>query len=92
MEKLEAIVDDIVFQSDDGMFSVLRMESKAQGRFTAVYHGNAPYMGENVAMEGNWIEHARFGRQFDIQALQVLQPTSAAGIERFLASGAVKGR
>ena len=52
---------------------------------------NAPYMGENVAMEGNWIEHARFGRQFDIQALQVLQPTSVAGIERFLASGAVKG-
>ena len=91
MEKLEAIVDDIVFQSDDGMFSVLRMESKAQGRFTAVYHGNAPYMGENVAMEGSWIEHARFGRQFDIQSLQVLQPTSVAGIERFLASGAVKG-
>lgn len=91
MEKLEAIVDDIVFQSDDGMFSVLRMESKAQGRFTAVYHGNAPYMGENVAMEGSWIEHARFGRQFDIQSLQVLQPTSIAGIERFLASGAVKG-
>lgn len=91
MEKLEAIVNDIVFQSDDGMFSVLRMENKAQGRFTAVYHGNAPYMGENVAMEGNWIEHARFGRQFDIQSLQVLQPTSVAGIERFLASGAVKG-
>ncbi|WP_456000257.1 SF1B family DNA helicase RecD2 [Phascolarctobacterium succinatutens] len=91
MEKLEAIVNDIVFQSDDGMFSVLRMESKAQGRFTAVYHGNAPYMGENVAMEGNWIEHARFGRQFDIQSLQVLQPTSVAGIERFLASGAIKG-
>ena len=91
MEKLEAIVNDIVFQSDDGMFSVLRMENKAQGRFTAVYHGNAPYLGENVAMEGNWIEHARFRRQFDIQSLQVLQPTSVAGIERFLASGAIKG-
>ena len=91
MEKLEAIVNDIVFQSDDGMFSVLRMENKAQGRFTAVYHGNAPYLGENVAMEGKWIEHARFGRQFDIQSLQVLQPTSVAGIERFLASGAIKG-
>ena len=91
MEKLEAIVNDIVFQSDDGMFSVLRMENKAQGRFTAVYHGNASYLGENVAMEGNWIEHARFGRQFDIQSLQVLQPTSVAGIERFLASGAIKG-
>lgn len=91
MEKLEAVVNDIVFQSDDGMFCVLRVENKAQGRFTAVYHGSAPFMGENVAIEGNWIEHTRFGRQFDIQSLQVVQPTSTAGITRFLASGAVKG-
>jgi len=91
MEKLEAVVEDIVFQSDDGMFCVLRMTNKAQGRFTAVYHGGSPYLGENVSMEGGWIEHTKFGRQFDIQSLQVLQPTSVTGIERFLASGAVKG-
>ena len=91
MEKLEAVVEDIVFQSDDGMFCVLRMTNKAQGRFTAVYHGGSPYLGENVSMEGAWIEHTKFGRQFDIQSLQVLQPTSVTGIERFLASGAVKG-
>ncbi len=91
MEKLEAVIDDIVFQSDDGMFCVLRVENKTQGRFTAVYHGGAPYIGENVAMEGSWIEHARFGRQFDAASLTVVQPTSSAGIERFLASGAVRG-
>ena len=91
MEKLEAVINDIVFQSEDGMFCVLRLENKAQGRFTAVYHGSAPFMGENVALEGSWIEHARFGRQFDAATLTVLQPTSAAGVERFLASGAVKG-
>ncbi len=91
MEKLEAVIDEIVFQSDDGMFCVLRVENKAQGRFTAVYHGAAPYLGENISMEGRWIEHARFGRQFAAATQLVLQPTSAAGIERFLASGAVKG-
>lgn len=91
MEKLEAVINDIVFQSEDGMFCVLRVENKAQGRFTAVYHGSAPFMGENVSLEGSWIEHARFGRQFDAATLTVLQPTSAAGVERFLASGAVKG-
>lgn len=89
MEKLEAVIDDIVFQSDDGMFCVLRVENKANGRFSAVYHGTAPYLGENVVMEGEWTE--RFGKQFNAATLSVVQPTSVVGIERFLASGAVKG-
>ena len=91
MEKLEAVIDDIVFQSDDGMFCVLRVENKGNGRFSAVYHGTAPYLGENVVMEGEWTEHARFGKQFNAATLSVVQPTSVVGIERFLASGAVKG-
>ena len=46
MEKQEGIVSDIVFQSDDGMYSVLRIENKALGKFTVVYRGPAPYLGE----------------------------------------------
>ena len=91
MEKQEGIVSDIVFQSDDGMYSVLRIENKALGKFTVVYRGPAPYLGEQVSLEGEWVEHARFGQQFNAASLQVVQPTSAAGIERFLASGALPG-
>ncbi len=91
MEKLEGIVADIVFQSDDGMYSVLRVENKKLGKFTVVYHGSAPYMGEQISAEGDWVEHARFGQQFNAAFLQVVKPTSAAGMERFLASGALPG-
>ncbi len=91
MEQLEGLIEDVVFQSDDGMFCVLRIESKQFGKTSAVYHGTAPYLGENVQLEGRWVEHARFGRQFDAVVCRVVQPTSAAGIERFLASGAIKG-
>lgn len=91
MERLEGIVADIVFQSDDGMYSVLRVENKSLGKFTVVYHGTAPYMGEQISAEGDWVEHARFGRQFNAAFLQVVKPTSAAGMERFLASGALPG-
>lgn len=91
MEKLEGIIADIVFQSDDGMYSVLRVENKKLGKFTVVYHGSAPYMGEQISAEGDWVEHARFGQQFNAAFLQVVKPTSAAGIERFLASGALPG-
>ncbi len=91
MEKLEGIIADIVFQSDDGMYSVLRVENKKLGKFTVVYHGSAPYMGEQISAEGDWVEHARFGQQFNAAFLQVVKPTSAAGMERFLASGALPG-
>ena len=91
MEKLEGVVCDIVFQSDDGMYSVLRVENKALGNYTVVYHGPAPYLGEQINVEGDWVEHARFGQQFNAASLQVVQPTSAAGMERFLASGALPG-
>ena len=91
MEKLEGVVADIVYQSDDMMYSVLRVENKVLGKYTVVYHGPAPYLGEHVSVEGDWIEHARFGQQFNAATLQVMQPTSAAGMERFLASGALPG-
>ncbi|MBR5858242.1 MAG: ATP-dependent RecD-like DNA helicase, partial [Phascolarctobacterium sp.] len=91
MEQLEGLIADIVFQSEDGMFCVLRIDSKQHGKISAVYHGSAPYLGENVVLEGRWVEHARFGRQFDAVVCRVVQPTSAAGIERFIASGAIKG-
>lgn len=91
MEKLEGVVSDIVFQSDDATYSVLRVENKALGKYTVVYHGPAPYLGEQICIEGDWVEHARFGQQFNAVKLQVMQPTSAAGMERFLASGALPG-
>ena len=91
MEQLEGLIEDIVFQSEDGMFCVLRIDSKQNGKTSAVYHGTAPYLGEQVVLEGRWVEHVRFGRQFDAAVCRVVQPTSAAGIQRFLASGAIKG-
>lgn len=91
MENIQAIIEDIVFQSEDGMYCVLRVENKSYGRFTAVYKGLPPYLGENISMDGEWMEHPRFGRQFNISILKVIEPTSEDGIERFLASGAIPG-
>ena len=91
MENVQAIIEDIVFASDDGMYSVLRLSNKALGRFTAVYRGTAPYMGESVSMDGEWVEHPRFGRQFNIVLLKVMEPTSLPGIEKFLANSSIPG-
>ena len=91
MEKIEGTIENIVFQSDNKQFSVFRIECASLGLVTAVYRGAAPFMGETVQASGNWTQHARFGRQFSVISYQSLKPSSAEGIERFLASGAVKG-
>ena len=77
METIEGTVENIIFQSDDLV--------------TTVYKGPAPFMGEMIRARGEWTQHARFGRQFSVTGYQSLKPGSAEGMERFLASGAVKG-
>ncbi len=90
MEELQGILENVIYQSDDGGFCVLRVKTAA-GLVTVTYKGMAPYMGENIVLGGEWCEHARFGRQFKADTLRVVKPSTTDGIERFLASGAVKG-
>ena len=89
MEQLQGTLENVIYQSGDGGFCVLRVKTQPVWQRLPIKH--APYMGENIAMEGEWCEHVRFGRQFRADALRVVKPSTTDGIERFLASGAVKG-
>ena len=91
METIEGTVENIIFQSDDRQFCVFRTKCTSLGLVTTVYKGPAPFMGEMIRARGEWTQHARFGRQFSVTGYQSLKPGSAEGMERFLASGAVKG-
>ena len=91
MEQIEGSVENIIFQSEDNGFTVFRIKTSSLGMVTTVYKGQPPFLGEHIEADGMWVEHARFGKQFSINAYKTVQPTSVDGIERFLASGAVKG-
>ncbi|WP_371372090.1 ATP-dependent RecD-like DNA helicase [Sporomusa aerivorans] len=90
--KLEGIVENITFQSPDGSFTVFRLKPGGENSVVAVTGSfAAPLVGEQVSLTGEWVEHARYGRQFKAANCRRLAPTSEQGIERFLASGAIKG-
>ncbi len=91
MQELQGVVDNIVFQSEDSRFSVFRIKTGHEGKVSVVYRGPAPFLGETVKLDGNWGQHAKFGRQFRADLCQAIKPSTIEGIERFLASGAVKG-
>lgn len=92
MENIIGTVENIVFQSTDSLYIVFRL--RLSGEKTAVsVVGNlaAPLLGEEIDLSGDWVEHPRFGRQFKAVSFRRIAPSSVAGIERFLGSGAIRG-
>ena len=90
-EELTGVVDHIIFAAGDGAFSVFRLRMEHAGKCTATVKGAAPLVGQEVHLVGTWVTHPRFGRQFQAMRMRVSAPTSAGGIERFLASGTIDG-
>jgi len=89
---LTGTVENVIFQNHDNSFVVFKL-LPANETTVATVVGNmpAPLVGEELALSGEWVEHSRFGRQFKAQTYQRAAPSSVKGIERFLASGAIKG-
>lgn len=92
LEQLDGTVDRIIFASADGKFTVFRMTlDRHQGSTVATYRGPAPLAGHQLSLQGTWVDHPRFGHQFQAERIVVSVPTSIDGIRRFLASGAIEG-
>lgn len=47
--------------------------------------------GEYIKAEGDYVEHATYGRQFRIASFSIEAPEDLFSIERYLGSGAIKG-
>ena len=91
MEELEGVVENVIFASPDGRFAVFRLRPERQnGLVSVTVNAPAPLIGQLLTLKGQWVTHPRFGDQFKAEDMLVAAPTSAAGIERFLASGAIE--
>lgn len=91
-ELLAGQVERVTFHSEETGFAVLRV--RVRGRrdaVTVVGHAAAIAAGEEVRASGAWTNDPRHGPQFRAETLTTVPPTSPEGIERFLASGLVRG-
>lgn len=90
LETLKGILGRVRFASDDGEFCVSELKV---GREAVTLVGNLleTQPGEHVVVSGTWQKNARFGKQFQIETIRTVPPTTLAGIERYLASGLVEG-
>ncbi|MBP7707662.1 MAG: ATP-dependent RecD-like DNA helicase [Candidatus Aminicenantes bacterium] len=90
-EHVDGAVESVVFYNPDNGYTVARFQSEDGEPMTIV--GAFPPLspGEVLRLHGSWQLNARFGRQFKVDRFSMTMPASAKGIEKFLASGLVKG-
>ncbi len=92
MEKIRGTVDTIIFASQDGKFAVFKLSpEKLTTKISVTINGMAPLVGQLLELDGEWVHHPKFGQQFKASGIKIVAPTETAGIEKFLASGAVAG-
>ena len=90
METLHGLVEHIVYHNENNGYTVLALmcqgdEVMCTGTMAMVNEG------EYIRAEGDYVEHATYGRQFRIAAFSIEAPEDLFSIERYLASGAIKG-
>lgn len=80
----------IKFRNEENGYTVLYLESEDVDE-TLV--GNFPYIteGEYIQATGSYTEHPVHGPQFHVNSYETKIPTDHRGMERYLASGAIKG-
>ncbi len=92
LEKLHGSVERVTFHSEESGFCVLRIKTRGQRDLVTVV-GNAASInpGEYVEAYGFWVNDKKHGLQFKAQELKAIPPSTLEGIEKYLASGMIKG-
>src|SRR5947209_567445 len=92
LEQLTGPIERVTFHSPESGFCVLRVQVKGHRELVTVV-GTIPEVreGEFLDAQGQWTVDPIHGQQFKAQTLRTVQPTSAEGMEKYLASGLIKG-
>ena len=96
-ETVEGTIRSVVFHNEENGYTVLHVEIPSEfelaknPEITVVGKAQAVWEGEDVKAVGEWVVDKVHGRQFKAETLTCIAPRSLKGIERYLASGLIKG-
>ena len=81
----------VVYESQDGAYSVLRVVDSNNKEQTVVGPIVGAYEGQGIEVRGRLETHKEHGRQLKVSEYKFTLPTTSEGIKRYLASGLIHG-
>lgn len=88
--RLTGEVEDVIFQNKDNGYTVFSLATEEE-EITCVGVLPQIHSGEALEIHGEWKTHPVYGKQVQVQYYEKSMPTTQAGMERYLASGLIKG-
>src|SRR5690349_5723952 len=91
-EVLAGIVERVTFHNAETGFCVLQVKARGHRDLTTIVgHAATISAGEWITASGDWVNDRKHGQQFKARFLRTSAPSSVEGIERYLASGMIRG-
>ena len=90
MARVTGTVEHVIHRNAENGYSVVEI-SEEKGLLTLV--GILPELqpGEPIEAEGSFVAHPVYGEQLAVEHFTLLMPSDAIAIEKYLASGIIKG-
>ena len=87
-----ATVERVTYYNEENGYTVAQVVPDGR-EYTVTVTGNLPEVsaGECLRLHGEWTQHVRYGRQFQVERYATVLPATVAGIEKYLGSGLIKG-
>lgn len=88
--ELKGEVTDIIYQNEVNSYTIAVFETDEE-ETTIV--GYLPFIksGDTLNVNGRFVEHKDYGRQFKVETFEKLMPETLGALERYLANGSIKG-
>jgi len=93
--EVEGTIENVIYQNPENGFTVFAMSKKGDRDKDneTICTGLLPKAtaGEDIKVVGYYVTHPSYGKQISVTSFEKIQPTTERGIEKYLASGAIKG-
>ncbi len=88
--QIEGPIEDIIFRNEQNGYTVFIIDFNSTP-VTCVGKLVSVNIGENLSLDGDYVNNNKYGTQFAFASYEVTLPKTLAGIEKYLASGLIKG-
>ena len=89
--ELKGQIEDFIYQNESNSYTIAVLRTQDLDEITVV--GYLPFIavGDTLKLTGKMVVHQEYGEQFKIDTFEKLMPESAEALEKYLASGTIKG-
>lgn len=91
MEAIRGFVYRIIYQNTQNTYCVFLLKDYNEETIPCIGRFEAPKEGEDIELKGRYVEHQKYGYQFDASSIEKLKPDNMGAARTYLMNLGIKG-